>query len=79
MIAAGFVNDDGKADRGKYALRHTYATMALRAGLPTFTVARRLPRPGRQRNRGTARAALPDRMHAPQGHRLARLTRGDLG
>jgi integrase len=42
MIAAGFVNDDGKADRGPYALRHTYATMALRAGLPTFTVARRL-------------------------------------
>jgi integrase len=42
MIGAGFVKDDGKADRGPYALRHTYATMALRAGLPTFTVARRL-------------------------------------
>jgi len=42
MIGAGFVDDNGKADRGPYALRHTYATMALRAGLPRFTVARRL-------------------------------------
>ena len=42
MISAGFVDDDGKPDRGPYALRHTHATMALRAGLPTFTVARRL-------------------------------------
>lgn len=42
MIAAGYVTDDEKPDRGPYALRHTYATMALRAGLPTFTVARRM-------------------------------------
>jgi integrase len=42
MIAAGFVTDSGKPDRGPYALRHTYATWALRAGLPTFTVARRM-------------------------------------
>jgi integrase len=42
MIAAGFTNEEGKPDRGPYSLRHTYATMALRAGLPTFAVARRL-------------------------------------
>jgi integrase len=40
MVAAGLVDDDGKPDRGPYALRHTFATMALRAGLPTFDVAR---------------------------------------
>jgi integrase len=40
MVSAGFVTDEGKPDRRPYALRHTYATMALRAGLPTFTVAR---------------------------------------
>lgn len=42
MIAAGFVTAEGKPDRGPYALRHTYAAFALRAGLPTFTVARRM-------------------------------------
>lgn len=42
MVSAGFVTDDGKPDRGPYALRHTYATTALRAGWPTFTVARRM-------------------------------------
>jgi integrase len=42
MIAAGFTNEKGKPDRGPYALRHTYATWALRAGIPTFTVARRM-------------------------------------
>lgn len=41
MVAAGFVTE-GTPDRGPYALRHTYAAFALRAGLPTFTVARRL-------------------------------------
>jgi integrase len=40
MVSAGFITDDGKPDRGPYALRHTFATMALRAGLPTFDVAR---------------------------------------
>jgi integrase len=42
LEAAGFVDDEGKADRGPYALRHTFATWALRAGLPTFTLARRM-------------------------------------
>jgi integrase len=42
MIAAGFVGENGKPNRGPYALRHTFAAMALRAGLPTFTVARRM-------------------------------------
>jgi integrase len=42
LEGAGFVDEDGKADRGPYALRHTYATWALRAGIPTFTVARRM-------------------------------------
>jgi integrase len=42
MVSAGFVTDEGKPDRTPYALRHTYATWALRAGLPTFTVARRM-------------------------------------
>jgi integrase len=42
MIGAGFVTDDGKPDRGPYSLRHTFAAFALRAGLPTFTVARRM-------------------------------------
>lgn len=40
MVSAGFVTEAGKPDRGPYALRHAYATRALRAGLPTFTVAR---------------------------------------
>jgi integrase len=40
MVAVGFVNDDGKPDRTPYALRHTFATWALRAGLPRFDVAR---------------------------------------
>jgi integrase len=30
----------GLAPRSPYAMRHTFATMALRAGLPTFHVAR---------------------------------------
>jgi integrase len=42
MFSAGFVTDEGKPDRGPYALRHTYATWALRAGIPTFTLARRM-------------------------------------
>jgi integrase len=29
-------------ERNPYALRHSYATWALRVGLPTFTVARRM-------------------------------------
>jgi integrase len=40
MIAAGFVNEEGKPDRGPYALRHTYATWALRADIPAFNVSR---------------------------------------
>jgi integrase len=42
LEAAGFTNEKEKADRGPYALRHTYATMSLRAGIPTFTLARRM-------------------------------------
>jgi len=42
MVAAGFASEKGKPDRGPYALRHTFATWALRAGIPTFTVARRM-------------------------------------
>ncbi|MDQ3858024.1 MAG: hypothetical protein M3327_06195, partial [Actinomycetota bacterium] len=42
MLSTGFVDADGKPDRRPYALRHTYAMMALRAGLPTFNVARRM-------------------------------------
>ncbi|MGH3029410.1 MAG: tyrosine-type recombinase/integrase [Gaiellaceae bacterium] len=42
LEAAGFTNEKDKADRGPYALRHTYATWALRAGIPTFTLARRM-------------------------------------
>jgi integrase len=40
MIGAGLVTESGKPDRGPYALRHTYATWALRAGIPTFDVSR---------------------------------------
>ena len=32
----------GKPSHTPYVLRHTYATWALRAGIPTFTVARRM-------------------------------------
>lgn len=42
LEAAGYTTDEGKAERGPYALRHTYATWALRAGIPTFTLARRM-------------------------------------
>jgi len=42
MVAAGLVTQDGKPTHTPYALRHTYATWALRAGIPTFTVARRM-------------------------------------
>lgn len=42
LIECGFVTPDGTADRGPYALRHTFATWALREGLATFTVARRM-------------------------------------
>jgi integrase len=42
LIGAGLVDDDGKAHRTPYALRHTFATNALRAGCPTFIVARRM-------------------------------------
>lgn len=42
IFSAGYVTDDDKPDRGPYALRHTYATWALRAGIPTFTLARRM-------------------------------------
>ena len=42
MVAAGFVTDEQKPAHTPYALRHTYATWALRAGIPTFTVARRM-------------------------------------
>jgi integrase len=40
MVAAGFVTENGRPDRGPYALRHTYATWALRAGIPTFALSR---------------------------------------
>jgi hypothetical protein len=83
MIAAGFVTDEGKADRGRYALRHTYATMALRAGLPTFTVARRLGSSvqmieatyghlAEDANRGSwsaSKRSTPNAMDAPWTHR----------
>jgi integrase len=42
MIGAGFVTEASKPNRTPYALRHTFATWALRAGWPTFTVARRM-------------------------------------
>jgi integrase len=42
MVSAGFVTEAGKPSHTPYALRHTYATWALRAGIPTFTVARRM-------------------------------------
>jgi integrase len=42
LIAAALVDSEGKADRPPMALRHTFATNALRANLPTFTVARRM-------------------------------------
>ena len=41
-VAAGFIDGEGKPTRTPYALRHTYATWALGAGIPTFTVARRM-------------------------------------
>jgi integrase len=40
MVAAGFVTEKGKPDRGPYSLRHTFATLALRAGIPAFDVSR---------------------------------------
>jgi len=42
LIAAGFVDADEKADRPPYALRHTWATNALRAGLSTWEVGKRM-------------------------------------
>lgn len=51
LIAAGFVDFEGKADRSPYALRHTYATNMLRAGWSTFTLSRRM---------GTSMAMIDD-------------------
>ena len=41
MDSAGFVSEDGKPVRTPYALRHSYITWSLKAGIPTFTVAER--------------------------------------
>jgi integrase len=44
VIAAGFARTDEKgklrSDRTPYALRHTFASFAISAGIPTFEIAR---------------------------------------